>query len=423
MIAVTVPRRSVTGIAGLSRTAASREGLGSRAPSISSSVTATIASRSATEICLLGGVDLRHAVGDVHAVQAALVEDVRVGAAADLDLLGLEPCSLERAPREDERRIVGRQAVTPVLVVDRRLDLTLGDRGGERERVERLLDELRELALVARAGVDGETAAGRHDVESASALDQAGVRGRLLVDAAEPEIGDRARRRDDRRASVLRVDPRVGRTAREDDLDRLAGRRRDDDLADGSRVVVDEAHLRLQPGGVEGKGTLEARLLPGREEELDARVPAALGEDEPGRLEDHGDRRLVVGSEDRVRLVRDDPVRDDGLDRPGCRHRVEMRAEEDRAAGLSLGRGQAREEVAGGVALRLDAQVAQVGADMLRDGLFFTGRARDGRQLEEEREDVRGPGRRHGADSRRPGRGRADALPSQLARHARGFRD
>ena len=30
-------------------------------------------------------------------------------------------------------------------------------------------------------------------------------------------------------------------------------------------------------------------------------VPAALGEDAAGRLEDHGDRRLVVGAEDRVR--------------------------------------------------------------------------------------------------------------------------
>ena len=107
--------------------------------------------------------------------------------------------------------------------------------------------QLGELPLVAGTSFESEPAARRHDVQRATTLDQARVGGRLVVDAPQAKVGDRPRGRDDRRAAVLRVDPGMGRPAREDDVDRAAGRRRDDDLADGARVVVDEADPGLEP--------------------------------------------------------------------------------------------------------------------------------------------------------------------------------
>ena len=258
-----------------------------------------------------------------------------------------------------------------------------------------LLHELRELALVARPSIDREPAARGHDVGAVPPSNQADVRGRLLVDATEPEIRDGASGRDDRRAAVLGVDPGVRRASREEDVDRPARGSRDDHLADGARVVIDEAESSLEPRHVERESALETRFFPGGEEQLDAGVPAPLGEDEPCGLEQHRNRRLVVGSQDRSRPVRDDSVRDNRLDRPGGRHRVEMRAEKDRLPGLAFGRGQTCEEIACGVGVCLDAQIAQVGAHPLGDGRLLPRRARNGRQLQKEREDVGGPGRRH----------------------------
>ena len=65
-----------------------------------------------------------------------------------------------------------------------------------------------------------------------------------------------------------------------------------------------------------------------------------------GRLEHRRDGGLVVGAEDRPGRVADDAVLDDRLDRPLRRHRVEVRAEEERrAAGAASAR--AGREVAG----------------------------------------------------------------------------
>jgi len=61
-------------------------------------------------------------------------------------------------------------------------------------------------------------------------------------------------------------------------------------------------------------------------------VLAVLGDDRPHRLEQHGDRRLVVGSEDRAGRVAHAAVLDDRLDPAVGRCRVEVRAEDERRA-------------------------------------------------------------------------------------------
>ena len=55
-----------------------------------------------------------------------------------------------------------------------------------------------------------------------------------------------------------------------------------------------------------------------------------LGEHAPHALEHRGDRRLVVGAEDRAAGVADDAVLDDRLELPVRRHGVQVRAEEER---------------------------------------------------------------------------------------------
>ena len=162
----------------------------------------------------------------------------------------------------------------------------------------------------------------------------------------------------------------------------------------------------MPPQHVERERALEPRLLSRREEQLDAGVRASLGQDEPRRFEQNGHRRLVVGPQDGVCAVRDDPVRDDGLDRSRNGHGVEVGAEKDRRPGLARGRGQAGEEVPGLVLDRLDAQVTEVGTHPGGDLRLLPGWARNGRELEEERKDVGGPGGRHLRDCRRRSWGR-----------------
>ena len=109
------------------------------------------------------------------------------------------------------------------------------------------------------------------------------------------------------------------------------GRRRaDDDLADRRRLVVDVAELGVQPRMVEGVRAAQADLLLRREDELEPRMAAASFERTARTLDHRRHRRLVVSAEDRARRVAHDSVLDDGLDRPLGRHRVEVRAEEDR---------------------------------------------------------------------------------------------
>ena len=86
-----------------------------------------------------------------------------------------------------------------------------------------------------------------------------------------------------------------------------------------------------EPRVIEGRGPTQRHLLLRREEELDPGVLASLLEHTSGGLEHDDDRRLVVGAEDRPRMVPHDAVLAHGrLDHRLGRHRVRVRAQEDR---------------------------------------------------------------------------------------------
>src|SRR5215208_3565111 len=164
---------------------------------------------------LVGRVDRGHPVRDVDARAAALVEDVGVGAAAAEAEPRLEALSLERGARELHRQIAPLEAIARVALVDRRLGLALLERRSEGDRLEQLLYELRELRLVVGADVDREGAAVGNDVPRRPALDQPDTRGRLVIQAAEAEVADRAQSRHvpPSRASSPRSPVRAARPA------------------------------------------------------------------------------------------------------------------------------------------------------------------------------------------------------------------
>ena len=136
----------------------------------------------------------------------------------------------------------------------------------------------------------------------------------------------------------------------------------------------------------------QADLLLRREEELDAGVRASLLDDPARGLDHRDDGRLVVGAEDRPAGVPDDAVlADDGLERALRRHRVEVRAEEDRRA-APVAAGQAAEQVpdrrvdlrARVVLLDVEAERPQLGDHAVGDRTLLAGRARDRGELEKE---------------------------------------
>ena len=219
------------------------------------------------------------------------------------------------------------------------------------------------------------------------------VRGRLLVEAPEPEVRDRARGGRDRRASLLGVHAGVGRAAVEASLQRVRVRGAEDHLADRPRLVEDVPHRSAQPRVVERPRAEQADLLLRREQELDARVRLAFDEHPPHRLEHDRHGGLVVGAEDRPGPVPDDAVVDLGFDRALRRHGVEVRTEEQReTAAVRAVRLQAAEQVsdrgadggAGPVLLHLERKVVQVADHSVRDGALVPGRARQGGELREQ---------------------------------------
>ena len=125
--------------------------------------------------------------------------------------------------------------------------------------------------------------------------------------------------------------PRMRSRAVEAEVEEPRVRRAEDDLADRRALVVHEAGRRDEPRVVERVRAAERDLLLRREEELDPRVLALLLEHAPHRLEHDHDRGLVVRAEDRSGGVAHDAVlADDRVDPRLGRHRVGVRAEEDR---------------------------------------------------------------------------------------------
>ena len=234
------------------------------------------------------------------------------------------------------------------------------------------------------------------DVGRAAAVDQADVGRGLIVDPAQTHLGHGHRRRGDRRSPLLGVHARVRRPPVKRRLQQLARRRAQYDLADRGGLVIDVAEPRPQRPGVEGTGTLQARLLLGGEDELDPGVRDRVAHDAADRLEHHRDRGLVVGAEDRRPAVDDAAVLDDRLDRPVGDDRVHVGAEEDRPA--RCGRLQTDVEVAhvraghrrGPVLLHSEAEVLDVGHDPLGDHPLLSRGTEDPSQFDEETGDGRG---------------------------------
>ena len=172
-------------------------------------------------------------------------------------------------------------------------------------------------------------------------------------------------------------------------------RRAEDDLPDRRGLVEHVAHARRQSRLIECGGAEQTNLLFRREEQLDSRMRTVLCENATRRIEHRRNRRLVVGSEDRVGGIEDHAVVDDGLDRASRRHRVQVRAEEERRAAVCR-RLDSGEEVAdrrsdpraGVVLVGFEPELAQVTEDGVGDGSLFARRARKRGQLEEEIEYV-----------------------------------
>ena len=136
--------------------------------------------------------------------------------------------------------------------------------------------------------------------------------------------------------------------------------RAEDDLADRRALVVDVAGRRDEARVVERIGAAERHLLLRREEQLDPGVLATLVEHATHPFEHRDDGRLVVGAEDRPAGVADDPVlSDDRVDRGLGRHRVRVRAEEDRRSVRAVRRRDAAVDVPG-VAVELRRRVVLV---------------------------------------------------------------
>src|SRR5262249_33165444 len=100
---------------------------------------------------LVRGVDVDHPVREVEALQAALVEDVRVGPAAAQPVAGLVAASLERGCRESHGLVVALEAIAAGALFDVRLHVALAKLRRERDGFQHLLDERAQLRLVVTA--------------------------------------------------------------------------------------------------------------------------------------------------------------------------------------------------------------------------------------------------------------------------------
>ena len=371
---------------------------------------------------LVRRVDVLHAVGEVETPQPALVEHVRVGGAPAQPVARREPAALEGCVGDPHDVVVPFEAVALVALVHLGLDLAVLEAGRERDRVEHLLHDVRELAFVVRASLREKGAPLGNDVPSGSTVDDPDIRRRLLVDAAEAQIGDGARRGRDRRAAFFRIHARVRRAPVEAHLHRVRIRSAEDHVADRRRLVVDVADPRVQAGVVECGRPEQTDLFLRREQQLDARVPPVLGEDTARCLEHHGDGRLVDRAEDRPGGIADDPLVDHRLDRARRRHRVQVRAQEERRAFAVPVRLDAAVQVADRradlracvVLVDVEPEVPQVPRHGVRDRALLSRRAGQRGELREQVEDVRRDAAilrsaRHSLrrPTRGPGRGRA----------------
>src|SRR5919199_3171648 len=87
---------------------------------------------------LVGRVDVDHPVREIDALETALIEDVRVGAAATQAVAGLEARARERSRGESNGFLVAAKAVAAGARVDRGLDVALAELRCESDRFQHL---------------------------------------------------------------------------------------------------------------------------------------------------------------------------------------------------------------------------------------------------------------------------------------------
>ena len=234
-------------------------------------------------------MDVLHPVREVQAGETALVEDVGIGGAAAEAVTRRETGSFERRMGDPDDRVVTFESVAAIALRHPRFHFAVLEAGREGEGVDHLLDEIGELAFVMRPGLGTHRAPLRDDVGRAASRDQADVRRRLVVDTTQPQIGDGARGRRNRRPALFGIHAGVGSAAVELDLQGLRVRCAENHVSDRSRLVVDVAEACVQALVVERRRAEQADLFLRREQELDSAMRTVLSEHAAGALEHRGD--------------------------------------------------------------------------------------------------------------------------------------
>src|SRR4029453_12644197 len=106
----------------------------------------------------VGRVDVLHAVREVETRKPALVEDVCVGGSAAEPVVRRVPGTLERGVGDAHNGVVALEPIALVALRNLRLDLAVLEPRREGKRVDHLLNEVAELALVVRTRLGAERA-------------------------------------------------------------------------------------------------------------------------------------------------------------------------------------------------------------------------------------------------------------------------
>src|SRR6185436_13455202 len=134
--------------------------------------------------------------------QARGDEDVRVAPSTRRQVGRLDLVLTQGRGGDLDRRRRARKPVALEEALDGRLEVALGVARGLGQRVDHLRDDLGGTLRVEAPGLELDVAALGHHVRRGAALDPAYVRGRLVVQAADPQGGYRAGRGHDRVVAV-----------------------------------------------------------------------------------------------------------------------------------------------------------------------------------------------------------------------------
>jgi uncharacterized membrane protein YbhN (UPF0104 family) len=220
---------------------------------------------------LLRGVDGLHARPDVHHLEPAAVQHVRVAAAAHARRRDRPPDGRRGgAEQPHDRRVVG-DVHGLIGGLEEELDGRPRGPSGVLESAAHVGELGLELREVVAAGFAAHPDLLRDDVDGAAARDRADVRGRLVVDPAERHAGDRGGRDLDRAHALLGRHAGVRRATRDRDFEvGRPGRAREDEA--GGVAVEHEPARGADAPEVEVPGAEESDFLADREDDLDRRV-------------------------------------------------------------------------------------------------------------------------------------------------------